>query len=158
MEKQFTATAYIIEDSKVLLVFHRKMKKWLPPGGHLDDNETPAEGARREAREETGLEIEFIQDENVWIDRWNARSFERPYMCLLEEIPPFGNQPAHQHVDFIYLAAPAGGETVQNPEETDGIRWFTLEEVESLAPDEEIFVETQQAIRSILCRAINTRS
>ena len=149
MERQFTATTYIIDDEKVLLIFHKKLRKWLPPGGHLDPNETPAEGARREAREETGLEIEFILQENVWVKRWNASSFERPYMCLLEEIPAFGNQPEHQHIDFIYLARPVGGVAMQNHEETDGIRWFSLEDVENLSPDEEIFVETQEAIRSI---------
>lgn len=152
MEKHFTAAVYILDNDQVLLIFHKKMQKWLPPGGHLELNETPAEAARREAREETGLEIEFIKDENIWINRWNANSFERPYMCLLEEIPPFGDKPQHQHIDFIYLATPTGGTVVQNPQETDGIRWFSLEDVEKLTPDEEIFVETQQAIRSILTR------
>lgn len=153
MERQFTATAYIIDGDQVLLIFHKKLKKWLPPGGHLDPNETPAEGARREAKEETGLDIRLVGHENVWVERWNATSFERPYMCLLEEIPPHGGYPAHQHIDFIYLAVPVGGQAVQNHEETDGIRWFTTEEIDALVPDEEIFVETQQAIRSIFSQA-----
>ncbi len=42
------------------LIFHRKLKKWLPPGGHIDPNEMPSETAIREAFEETGLEIELI--------------------------------------------------------------------------------------------------
>lgn len=150
MERQFTATVFIIAEEKVLLIFHRKLNKWLPPGGHLDPNETPAEGARREAREETGLEISFINQENVWIERWNAKSFERPFMCLLEEIPAYGDKAAHQHIDFIYLANPIGGREQQNHDETDGLRWFTLAEIEKLAPDEEIFVETQQTLRKIL--------
>lgn len=156
MQKQFTATVYIIDGIRVLLIFHRKLKKWLPPGGHLEPNEIPSEGARREAREETGLEIAFIQQENVWVERWNAKSFERPYLCLLEEIPAFGDQPAHQHVDFVYLATPAGGNEIQNHEEIDGMRWFSLEEIEKLAPDEEIFVETQQVLRCIFNSPILT--
>lgn len=150
MERQFTATVYIIDQERVLLILHRKLNKWLPPGGHLDPNETPAEGARREAREETGLEIEFIRQENVWIERWNARSFERPYLCLIEEIPPHKDVAAHQHIDFIYLGRPVGGVEKQNSDETDGMRWFTLDEIEALKADEEIFVETQETIRSIL--------
>lgn len=149
-ERQFCATTYIIDEERVLLVFHKKLKKWLPPGGHLDPNETPAEGARREAFEETGLEIEFIKQENVWVERWNANSFERPYLCLVEEVPAFNDIPAHQHIDFIYLAKPCGGQEKQNHIETDGLRWFTLEEVEVLNPDEEIFFETQQVIRTLL--------
>lgn len=150
MERQFCATVYIIEDDRVLLIFHKKLKKWLPPGGHLDSNETPAEGARREAFEETGMEIEFIKQENVWVERWNANSFERPYLCLIEEIPSHKDVPAHQHIDFIYLARPVGGQMKENSAETDGLRWFSLEEVEALSPDENVFVETQQVIRHLL--------
>lgn len=150
MERQFCATAYIVKEERILLILHRKLKKWVPPGGHLNPNETPAEGARREAFEETGLEIEFIKQENVWVERWNANSFERPHLCLVEEIPAYKNIPKHQHIDFIYLARPSGGNEQQNTLETDGLRWFTLEEIEALAPDEEIFVETQQVIRTIL--------
>lgn len=150
MERQFTATVYIVDGERTLLIFHRKLKKWLPPGGHLEPNEIPSEGARREALEETGIEIEYVQQENVWIDQWNARSFERPYLCLLEEIPAFGDKPAHQHIDFIYVARPCGGEATYNAVETEGIRWFTLDEVEALVPDQDIFVETQQTLRAIM--------
>lgn len=150
MQRQFVASVYIIEQQRVLLIYHRKLCKWLPPGGHLDPNETPPEGARREAREETGVEIEFIRQENVWVNQWSAKSFERPYLCLLEEIPAYKDTPQHQHIDFIYLARPIGGVEQQNLLETDGLRWFTLEEVELLEVDVEIFAETCQVIRTIL--------
>lgn len=150
MERQFVATVYIIEDDRVLLVYHRKLCKWLAPGGHLNPNETPPEGARREVREETGLEIEFIPQENIWINRWNANSFERPFLCLLEEIPAFGQQPSHQHIDMVYVARPTGGLMIENEHETAGIKWFSLEEIGSLTPDVDIFVETQEVIYHIL--------
>lgn len=150
MERQFTATVYIIDNQRVLLINHKKLNKWLPPGGHLDPNEIPPDGAKREAFEETGLEIEFLTQENVWIERWNARSFPRPYLCLLEEISERPGVPAHQHIDFIYLAKPTGGEEKHNHRETDGMRWFALSEIETLASDVEIFEETKQTIRKIL--------
>lgn len=150
MLKQFTATVYIIKDQRVLLIYHRKHRKWLPPGGHLEPNETPAEGARREVLEETGLEIDIIRQENVWIDRWNAKSMERPYFCLIEEIPAYNDQPAHQHIDFIYLATPCGGIEEQNHLETEGLRWFSLAEIEALTPDKDIFGDTVEVIQSIL--------
>jgi len=156
MERQFTSSVIIVEDQRVLLIYHRKLKKWLPPGGHLDPHELPSEGACREAREETGLEIELILQENVWVERWNAKSFPRPYLCLLEEIPAFGDKPAHQHIDLIYLGRPIGGQIQQNHRETDGLRWFTLSEIESLIPDDEIFLETQQILREILRSAEQT--
>lgn len=150
MEKQFTATAYIINGPHVLLIYHKKLEKWLPPGGHLDPNELPSDGAIREALEETGMEIELLSHENVWINRWNAKSFPRPYMCLIEEIPAYNQNPAHQHIDFIYLAKPIGGNIKTNHIETNGLKWFTLEEVEQLLSDIDIFEETKQTIRHIL--------
>jgi 8-oxo-dGTP pyrophosphatase MutT (NUDIX family) len=150
MERQFTATVYIIEQERVLLIFHKKMQKWLPPGGHLDPNETPPDGARREALEETGLELELIPQEQIWIDRWNAKSFERPYMCLLEEIPAYHDKPAHQHMDLIYLARPIGGKAEHNQQEVEGMRWFSLVDLAQLIPDQEIFEETLITIRNIL--------
>lgn len=150
MERQFTATAYIIENERVLLIYHRKLEKWLPPGGHIDPNELPTEAACREAFEETGIKIALIRQENLWVESWNANSVERPYFCLLEEIPAFGDQPAHQHIDMVYLARPIGGELKENSIETIGIRWFGIEEIEALESDVEIFEETKQVIRLIL--------
>ncbi len=106
MERQFTATVYIFHEKKVLLHKHEKLGKWLPPGGHIEANETPPEAARREVFEETGLEITFLEQENLKISAYNGVSFERPFLCLLENIPAHNDQPAHQHMDFIYLATP----------------------------------------------------
>ncbi len=112
----------------------------------MEAGETPSETAKREVLEETGLEIDWILQENVWFDRWNAKSIERPYLCLLENIPEHNNKPAHQHIDFIYLGRPKGGQLIPSP----GIRWFSLDEVMALKPDEEIFAETQETIAHLL--------
>lgn len=142
MMRQFVTTCYVVEEEKFLLLFHPKHQKWLPPGGHLEPNETPPEAAKREVREETGLEIEFLLQENVWIEESNATSLPRPFSCLLENIPPWKNEPEHQHIDFIYIGRPVGGTLMEG-------KWFTLEEVHSLLPDKEIFVDTQETIQQI---------
>jgi len=144
VEKHFTATAYIIDQGKVLLIMHPKLKKWLPPGGHIEANETPPECAIREAKEETGLDIELILQENLWLDFWNAASIPRPYLCLLENIPAHGDKPPHQHIDMIFLSRPMSGAAYADT------RWFSLEEVEQMADDEEIFGETKRTIQHIL--------
>lgn len=149
MLRQFTAGAYILSEARVLLIFHRKMQKWLPPGGHVDANELPSQAAIREAYEETGLEIEIISDEYITVDRWNAKSLPRPFLCLLEEIPAHGDTLAHQHIDHIFLARPIGGSVKANLDETCDLRWFTLDEIEVLSDDADIFVETKDVIRSI---------
>lgn len=151
MERQMTASVFIVEDDKVLLLFHKKLRKWLQPGGHMDPNETPPEAARREALEEVGIEIEFFKQENVWINRWNTNSFERPFLCMVEEIPAYKEHAAHQHIDYIYVARPAGDAAfTHNVEESDAVGWFTQEQVDAMIDDEEIYVETKELIRAVL--------
>lgn len=137
MFRQFTSTCYIILEEKFLLLFHEKHKKWLPPGGHREGEETPPETAKREVLEETGLEIAFLKQENVWVDDWNAKSIERPFSILLESLPATEKEPAHEHIDFIYVATPIGGEL------TDG-KWLSAEEVEAL---QDIFPDTKKTIQ-----------
>ena len=49
------------DDGSSLLVDHVKAELWLPPGGHVEPDEHPAEAARREATEELGIEPVFAQ-------------------------------------------------------------------------------------------------
>jgi 8-oxo-dGTP pyrophosphatase MutT (NUDIX family) len=146
VQRQFTASVYIIDGDKVLLIYHKKLQKWLQPGGHIEPNETPSEAARREVKEETGLDIAFLRQENIWIDHWNARSIERPFMCSLQEIPAYKDVPAHQHMDMAYVATPVG-EKVGGDHE---MRWFSLQEIQQLVPDDEIFKETQEVVAKLL--------
>jgi len=43
-------------DGSTLLVDHINAGLWLPPGGHLEPDEHPADAARRETQEELGIE------------------------------------------------------------------------------------------------------
>jgi 8-oxo-dGTP pyrophosphatase MutT (NUDIX family) len=154
MDYKFTATTYIFDDARtrVLLIPHPRFGLWLPPGGHVEPGETPPEGARREALEECGLIVEIIRQDEVWISTPKAESFERPFLCLLEQIPAHlhpvkGPVAPHCHLDMIYLARPIGG-SIEPP-----ARWFTLEEVEALESDVEIFEETKVTIRHIFATA-----
>ncbi|NDD57698.1 MAG: NUDIX domain-containing protein [Chlamydiae bacterium] len=142
MEKHFTATAYILKEGKTLLVFHKKLQKWLPPGGHVEVDELPNECAIREAKEETGLDVKILPQENLWLHFANASSFERPYLCLLEEIPAFGNTLAHKHIDMIYITTPCAGKEDEILLSEGKIRWFNQEELSHLKPEIEIYTET----------------
>lgn len=139
-DRQFTATVYIFHEKKVLLHKHEKLGKWLPPGGHLEENETPPEAARREVFEETGLEIDFLEQENLKVNAYNGISIERPYLCLLENIPAYKDKAAHQHIDFIYLAVPREIKNVEN------FQWFSYEELQHL----EVFPDVAEVLRLLL--------
>jgi 8-oxo-dGTP pyrophosphatase MutT (NUDIX family) len=146
MERHFTATVYIFHQGHVLLHRHPKLEKWLPPGGHIEANETPPMAARREVKEETGLDIQFIEQENLKVEAYNAVSFERPFLCLLEHIPAFKDRAAHQHMDMIYLAIPAKEEQIAAvPFE---FQWVSYERLPKI--EKELFPDTLQVLEMLL--------
>jgi 8-oxo-dGTP pyrophosphatase MutT (NUDIX family) len=149
MIRQYTASVYIFHENKVLLIYHNKLEKWLPCGGHIEENETPPEAAIREAKEETEIDIEFLRQENIEIDCWNAKSIERPYLCLLENIPEHKGTLPHQHIDFVFIAKPKNEISLHKNSVTISShenRWFTHKEILELPSDKEIFKETQEVL------------
>jgi 8-oxo-dGTP pyrophosphatase MutT (NUDIX family) len=57
MSKKFSVSAYLENESAVLLVEHVKQKAWVPVGGRIEENETPFKAMTREVREETGFTL-----------------------------------------------------------------------------------------------------
>lgn len=56
-----SADAVIEKSGKIVLIYRKNFPQgWALPGGHLDAGETLKEAAVREAKEETGLEIEIV--------------------------------------------------------------------------------------------------
>ena len=62
MEKHFCVSVYVINpnNGNFLLMNHKKLGKWVQPGGHIELNEDPEEAAIRETFEETGIPIKLI--------------------------------------------------------------------------------------------------
>ena len=56
----FTVAIFVVADDQVLLIHHRKLDKWLPLGGHIELDEDPEQAAVREAKEESGLDVELL--------------------------------------------------------------------------------------------------
>jgi 8-oxo-dGTP pyrophosphatase MutT (NUDIX family) len=148
LKREHTASLLIIQNGHLLLLFHRKLKSWLPPGGHVEANELPHEAALREAKEETGLEVEIYLEEHLSIKEPNAISIPRPYLCLLEDVPAYKDVPAHQHIDFVFLGTPKPGSELVNLEGHE-MRWFTFDEIEAL-PQGMIFEEVRQIAKNLL--------
>lgn len=60
MKKEKSAGAVIINDKKVLLL-HYSSGHWDFPKGHIEKGETELETAKREVKEETGLDIKDFE-------------------------------------------------------------------------------------------------
>src|SRR5687767_4630130 len=61
----YFVAVYPRHGGRVLLIRHRRLGKWLPPGGECNEGELPLEAAARELREETGLEGVFPRTSDV---------------------------------------------------------------------------------------------
>ena len=118
IDKHFTATGFLVRNGKVLLLNHRKLEMWLPFGGHVDPGEDPIETLHREAREETGFEIEITGDNFEFQDDV-VTALPRPEAILVERI-----EPAHFHIDLIYFVRPVAGSERLAPDEHIAMRWF----------------------------------
>lgn len=55
------ATVAVIEGDTILLTLREDFEVWCLPGGEIDEGEPIADAARREVREETGLEVELTR-------------------------------------------------------------------------------------------------
>lgn len=158
MQRHFTATAFIVDSqNRTLLLWHKRLQRWMPPGGHIDPDELPEETARRECKEETGLDVQILgaDQEDLFADcPEEGRMLTQPIAMLLENIPASEKrgEPEHQHMDFLFLAKPIDEtqEIVLAEEEGREIRWFTREEVEALDDQSEIFGNVKAYIISIL--------
>lgn len=130
MNKHFTATAFVIRGDATLLHWHKRLQQWMPPGGHIEENEEPVEAVLREVREETGLVCEVVATSPTHSFPYPDQ-IPAPYTILIEDIPGPGEP--HKHIDLIYFVVPAdGAEHSQVDDPT--LRWVAAAELEENAP------------------------
>ena len=128
--RHFTATGFVVYRGCVALHWHKKVKAWLPPGGHVEPNEDPVQAVAREAQEETGLEVEVVPTGEV-LRLPYPEQVHPPYTIMIEDIhDPI--QGFHQHIDMIYFCRPVDAE--KPVELTDGWRWVSREALEAGRP------------------------
>ncbi len=131
MEKHFTTTAVLVSDGnpkKVLLGLHKKLRCWLPPGGHIDPGETPIDCVIRETMEETGIDITSYFTVQALDERVN--SLPVPSYFFEETIPEHHGVPEHKHLDFVFVIKDVPESVfVQNIAEMTDMRWFTSSEL-----------------------------
>ncbi len=123
-EVDYTASAFIIRDGKILFMDHEKLGQWIQPGGHIEGDETPDQAARREVREETGFEIEFIDGEQPE-DFSEEEDLPVPFHTNIHRI-----RDGHLHYDLMYLARIKSRGEASHSHEHSGLEWFSKEELE----------------------------
>lgn len=103
-------------DGRILLVKASYRWRWGLPGGLLDPDESPADAAVRETLEETGLQIDLVDEPLVIVET------------------------SMQRVNFIYDAVPAPGvdpDAIKaQAQEILELGWFSGDELPYTIPDD----------------------
>jgi len=116
-----TASCWILNPSAdaILLLHHRKLDRWLQPGGHIEDCDNSwLEAALREAREETGIESFQLLQEGIF-------DFD------IHTIPARGDIPEHKHFDARFLLQ-AQQTNLNLSEESNDLQWFSPDKAASV--------------------------
>jgi len=148
IKNHFTATGIVINSKKqVLMIFHKKLNVWLPPGGHVEENELPDNAVLREIFEETGIKAEILPTKQVLNSTdGRCRELVRPFTILLEDIEGDGT---HNHIDLIYLCVAMNEELIIDKSEASDIGWFSFEQIVDLETFENVKQIIQKAAQKV---------
>ena len=106
-----TGSAVVVGPRGTVLHLHKRLGRWIQPGGHLDPGEAPADTAARETTEETGLEV--------------AHPADGPRLLHLDVHPAARG---HTHLDLRYLLRAGDADPAPPPGESQDVRWFSWDE------------------------------
>src|SRR5258708_30919425 len=124
----FTVAIFVVRDHKILLIHHRKLDKWLPLGGHIELDEDPEIAAIREAKEESGLDVELLGERPPTTEPV-TRALIAPRFLDIHRITH-----THEHIGMIYWARPRNGTLTLSPGEHHDIRWCSAQDLDQLNP------------------------
>jgi 8-oxo-dGTP pyrophosphatase MutT (NUDIX family) len=114
----FTASAIVVGHRGTVLHLHKRLGRWMQPGGHIDPGESAPVAARREAEEELGLTVTHPE--------------AGPRLLHLDV-----HQAAlgHTHLDLRYLLIGADADPAPPPGESPEARWCSWDEAAAMADE-----------------------
>jgi 8-oxo-dGTP pyrophosphatase MutT (NUDIX family) len=124
--KHLVVTAYIIRKDQVLLLRHRKLRRWLPPGGHVEATEDPLRALIREVYEETGYLVRPWPVRDPRGDEPGVLVLPAPHHIQVETIDA-----RHEHINLIYPCEVVAGDLHPNAESRE-VRWVSREALDDL--------------------------
>lgn len=144
MAYKYFASGYLIKDDKVLLVHHKKFDKWTPPGGHIEEDETPDQAVIREWKEELDLDINILPaHESAFSGDENATPIPMPFHIDLERegfnVPHIGY--------FFYVKLLDENQIIKIQEsELHNAKWFSIEDLATLSTFDQVRALSKYAI------------
>ena len=132
-----TGSAWILshDRQRCLLVHHRKLDRWLQPGGHADGQAEVEQVALREAEEETGLDSLHLATQGN-----DLLPLDVDVHLIPARLDPQGNEieSAHEHHDIRFLLISTDGQQPLVSDESHDVRWFTRDELLSVTSEESV--------------------
>jgi 8-oxo-dGTP pyrophosphatase MutT (NUDIX family) len=136
-EGHITGSAVVArpDASAFLLVLHRKLGRWLQPGGHTEESDNSVfDTALREAREETGIAAFQTPRGDAILD------------VDVHPIPANRKDSAHFHFDIRYLlVTSAEPDPAASEDPTRPMRWTTLEDARAAGTDQSLLRALEKA-------------
>ncbi|HET7269362.1 MAG TPA: NUDIX domain-containing protein [Oleiagrimonas sp.] len=117
LQGHFTGSAWVVsaDGARTLLTHHRKLDRWLQPGGHADGDVDLARVALREAQEETGVPDLRVDADIFDIDR--------------HRIPARGSEPEHWHYDVRHVVRAGADERYVVSDESHALAWRPIADI-----------------------------
>ncbi len=146
LTRDFTVAVFVVWQAQVLLHEHRKLGKWLPPGGHIETNELPDHAATREVLEEAGIQVQLIASDQLKYTPESElpRQLTRPRGIQLE-----GISAGHEHIDLIYFARPESGYEGLIASEDKPFVWCNAAQLEKLPLGNEVRAWCKLALQEL---------
>lgn len=121
-----TGSAWVVSPDRqqVVLLHHKKLNRWLQPGGHSDGDPDTLNVALREAQEETGIDVKPVSDAIFDID--------------IHTIPARKAEPEHEHFDVRFLFVADPNQDFVLSEESNALQWVKLQDITSTVTDRSI--------------------
>jgi len=113
-----TASAIVVGTRGTVLHLHKRLGRWMQPGGHINPGEAPPEASRREAIEELGLHVEHPKGgpRLIHLDVHEAAL-------------------GHTHLDLRYLLVGSADDPHPLPGESPEARWYDWEDAAMIADE-----------------------
>jgi len=133
-----TGSAWVLSHDRThcLLVHHRKLNRWLQPGGHADGQTDIEAVALREAQEESGLQKLDLQHTGGALVPLDIDVHVIP--ARLDATTKSIVEDAHKHHDIRFLFVAAEGQELVLSEESHDLRWFSRKELLDITQEESV--------------------
>lgn len=146
MEQHFCTTTYIFnpEGTKAALIRHKKLPFYLPPGGHIDENEDYFASSQREVHEELGLS----EGDLTYPAYLQAKEGEilQPWAIQKYTIIP----DEHYHYDLVFAAIVSeNAKFVPGEGESQDVRWFDVSTIGRVETTDECKANIQKMAKAI---------